>query len=718
MALRPGNPFYFLFSATDQGLVDAATVQIDDVKYSDNPATIDPYPQSLRIQFSLKTPGGGPKLRPLGPGLLTFRPDVVPGKAVPTAAQATAANYANWPTTGRLRLAFSDPDVISRLAALTGLPVVPSDIWYSNVLLTQSFLFQTLPQLPVKKVIGGKGSALAPNAPGALGQIVAGFLMGNFSAQVVAGAQSSDDSQSTLEMPSLAPTSSGGFDFYISTAFAAPPFDGEEKDYENANAVSDNWEPAHPRNGAIPPRLVYRALRNPAQGNLIDGQAGNAIADKVLDGQDSSPAYFPVRFTRIWKPAEDRSVHFPSQVVNVTPQNQGVQAFKQRLASHGILFIAMTPLQQLGGWDFEITLTNPSNKPDREMWWLAGGIQDIWRFPAANVPVTITVPHNGQQLQTIPHILLRRRMGQEVIYDRKARPIGVGASCTYFSLRRTVRALVNNRIAGGRLNFEVFYPPGGTSVRGKNSPTTRSLVRDALGAAPANVILDGGPNHRAGDGIADATQQFQAIGAEAVKLIPVLEQLFPDLVVPQPNGGSPDPGWTIGKTGYFVWQSAVGQFEDNSLKRAFDPAWIGGGGAGALLVWGMASNYQVDPDHTIVRQPGENDIAFRSDIAQAVIAAALEPGAALQFWDKFSDLALIRNHNASPPKNGKPNSLTAEGHSPLFLRFDGPAGNHTGIVVLDQGGETTCTVTGADGQKVLPWYGHRPDAWFAAMWGE
>src|SRR5438445_280451 len=100
MALRAGNPFYFLFSTADQASM--TSLQVDDVPYAANPLLADPYPQSLRIRFSLSGGGGGPKLQPLGPGLLTFRPDPAPGKAIPTPAQTVVANYANWPTIGRL----------------------------------------------------------------------------------------------------------------------------------------------------------------------------------------------------------------------------------------------------------------------------------------------------------------------------------------------------------------------------------------------------------------------------------------------------------------------------------------------------------------------------------------------------------------------------------------------------------------------------------------
>ena len=702
MTLRAGNPFYFLFSSADQALIDTSTIIVSDVAYAANPQVSDPYPQSLRIQFSLTTTGKAPKLRPLGPGLLTFHADPAPGKTVPTPAQAVAANYANWPTLGRLRLTISDPQVLLRLTAITGLPVVPSDIWYSSVNLTQNFLFQSLPALPVTKVIGGKTVTVQPGTADALRQMVSGFLKGKFTAQLVSGSQASADSQSLVDMPELAPTAAGTFDFYITTGFTGKPFDGEEKDYENANSVTDDWEPAHPRNGIIPARLVYRSLRTHATGDIINAALGSAVPDAVLASSATAgvPDYYPIRFTRVWKPVEDRSVHFPSQVVRAEQITTATTfVIEQRLPAHGILFIAQTPIQKLASSDFRISLTNPSGKPEREMWWLTGGVPNVWQDAAANTPITVTLPPANQALQAIPHVLLRRQMGQEVIYDRKGRPTHVGAACTYYSLRRIVRALVNNRISGGRLNFEVFIV--GNRRQGRNTQVTRDLVSEALGAAAAGAVMDGKPDHTGQPGV------------EAPKLIPVLEALFPNIVPPQP-GNEPDPGMTYGKAAYWIWQTGFLVFQDNATKRAFDDTWLGGGGSGALVELGLAADYAVNPGQTTVRvtNPPESDTSFRDRLVADMLAGRLEPGGVLQFWENFSDLTKIRTRTV--PNAG----TTGAGHSPIFLRYSGPAGNPTGMLVLDQTGERVCTRTGNAGASILPWDGFNPDSWIAANWFE
>ena len=706
MALRSGNPFYFLFSTADQVRIDSQSITVEDVPYAAAPISGNPYPQSLRIRFSLSnTQGSAPQIRPLGPGLMTFHADTIPGKSIPTPAQATAANYGNWPTTGTLRLTLRDPEVVERLSSLSGLPAVPNHLWYSKVKLTQSFLFQSLAALREVKAIGGKTLTLPPPPSDAwVRNAIVGFLKGNFSAELKAGAQPSEDSQATVEMPSLEVTQqTGAFDLYVTCAFDGIPFDGEYKDYDVPTGVAP-WEAAHPRYGAIPARLVYRALRTTGSGNMIDAGAGNIVPDTVLapSSVPGVPDYIPVRFTRVWKAVEDRSVHFPSQVVRAEQLTSvSPLVVDQRLPSHGILFIAITPIHRLTSSDFRVSLSNPSNNPQRQMWWLLGNVPEVWRDPASDSPVTITLPPANAPATSIPHVVVRRRMGQEVIYDRKGRPSGLG--CTYFSLRRVVRALVNNRIAGGRLNFEVYYV--GNTRKRQNLQTTRDLVNEALGreadnSFTGNAVFEGKPDH---------TGQP---AEQAPTLIPVLKAMFHDPVALQPPPGG-DPQFTEGRTAYAVWQSMTPEFEGNATRRAFDPAWLGGGGPGALIALGLAADYAVNPDQTVVRAQAQSDVSFRSSVAVAMLTAGtLEPGASLQFWVLFSDLTDIRNRTVAGRGN-----LT--GHSPIFLRYAGPAGNPTGIYVLDQTGqEALCARTGAAGSFILPWDGYNPQAWIAANWLE
>jgi len=721
MALRSGNPFYFLFSPESQDAIDPSTIVVTDVPYSANPLVSDPYPQALRIQFSLKKDvKTAPKLRPLGPGLLTFHFNPEPGKAPPTPPEAIIDNYDKWPTVGRLRLNIHDDKVIARIKAISGLPVAPSDIWYSSVRLTKNFLFQSLPKLPVKKVIAGGKESFPPDTPDGLKQAVSGILNGKYYARLISGRIASGDSQSAVEMPELAETGTGTFDFYITTGFARAPFDGEEKNYENPNSVTDNWEPAHPRNGIIPARLVYRNLRTHSSGDMIDGDIGRPVPDAILASsvRNGVPDYYPVRFTRIWKPKEDFSIHFPSQVVTAKHLPSGAE-IQQRLPAHGILFLALTRIESLAGTDFSISLTNPTQRRRHEMTWLKADVPDVWKLAGATTPVTVTPPVANQSLQAFPHIVLRRRMAQEIIYDRKSRPTGFGRACTFFSLRRTVRALVNNRIAGGRLNFEVYYDRRNRRI-GTNSDVTRELVKDVLGTDAAKV-LDGQPYHRAGESQPHGSlAQDLEIGEQALKCREVLAVLFPELIQPQP--GNPSHAIAVGKASYLVWQSVYEQFQSSSTSDFFSNPWLAGGGAGALLALNFASRYTVspgnNPEDTVGRNPGETDQSFRDRIVKEMLSGNLKAGATLQFWDQFADLDAIRARSVPIPPP-PPHGLVAQGHSPIFLEYIGPPSSPTGIVVLDQTGETHCDRKGNGGAFILPWTSnHDPDAWIATNWTE
>jgi hypothetical protein len=96
-----------------------------------------------------------------------------------------------------------------------------------------------------------------------------------------------------------------------------------------------------------------------------------------------------------------------------------------------------------------------------------------------------------------------------------------------------------------------------------------------------------------------------------------------------------------------------------------------------------------------------------------MLTARLPPGTVLQFWDDSPAYDLLRARDAA---GGEP-----AGHSPIFLRYDGPANAPTGIWVLDQTGktgETRCPVTGVAPRRRLHWHGYEPDLWIAASWTE
>jgi hypothetical protein len=684
--LRAGNVFHFMFAAVDHALIDATTLQVEDVPNSAAPQAGAPYPQSLRLRFKVHDAARPPRVLPLAPGHLRFRAASPP--APPEPAAAVPANYLTFPTVGRLMLTVLDTKKVpagARMEEISGLPVVPGALWFSPVQLPPDFLFTSLPLLP--STIVPKGApAVKPTAPNWLNHAVSGFLKGLVSPVVGVGPTPADDDAAKIAAwPTVVVTAATReVELIVTAASTLPPFDGEPKDFELPQAVEAD-DPAHPGFGAIPARHVYRSLRSSSAGGMIGAATGSPIADRILSAPSTadltSPGYRAVRFTRIWKPERDCSVHFPSQVVHVRRESAtGAEFAKQRLPCHGILFLGLSEAQRLLGSTFAFSLENAGGKPEHELLWLTGEPAEAWRDPASGDAVSYDLQQTAS-----PHIIARRRMGIETIYDRRERPTGDG--CTAFSMRRSVRALVNNRIAGGRLNFEVFFVGGRGGTVGKNKPSTRRLVRDALGAgAAAANVLDGQPD----------VNLLQ--GAIAAKLLVVFERLFPDPVqLPTAGAGA----WPLGKVAYYVWQSGVDLFKDPAARGNFADDWLGGGGAGALVATGLAADYAVNPGQTVVRTTGESDASFRARIVAAMRSGAVQPGAALQFWSNESDLKKIRNRTASGPISG---------HSPMFLR---PEPN--GMTVLDQGGDNVCSV---GGEGYLEWHAYKPDIWIAANWLE
>jgi hypothetical protein len=680
--VRAGNVFSFVFSPVDQALIDETSLIVEDVPSAATPVLGAPYPQSLRLRFKVKDSAKLPSVRPLAPGRLSFQ--LRPGSPSPPApGAAIPGNYPNFPTKGRLMLSIVDTDefpVFERMTAISGLPVVPDTLWYAGVELTADFLFTSLAALGKTKILRKGAKPVLPSAGDWVNHAVSGFLRGRVRPIVALGATPTDDSAAKVAAwPTVVLDAGGNADLVVTAARAIPPFDGLERDMELGPAAAHPEDPAHPRFGAIPARHVYRSLRaKTGIGDMIGAAAGAPVADRVLASSTSGlqiPRYSALRFTRIWKPDAECSVHFPSQVVELrrdTPT--GTLFAEQRLPCHGVLFLGMTQAEMLVGRSFAISLRNPGADKRHELRWLTGEAADPWRDSAATEPVIydlFTTPS--------PHILLRRLTSQEVIYDRRDRPSGDG--CTYFSMRRTVRALVNNQIAGGRLNHEVFFLAARGGTVGRNTPATRALVRDALGTAVATGILDKQPDV---DG---------RPGNEAPKLLRVLEALFP---APVNLATAPADAFSVGKVAYYVWQSAYEVFQGNDSGN-FAPDWLGGGGPAALVVLGLAADYTVNPPQTVPMN--------RAAIVQAMIGAKLlTPGAPLQFWVVPAQLAQIRNRTV-------PSNSIYIGHSPVFLDYQG-----AGMRVLDQNGEPAQCDVAASGH--LRWDGYAPEVWIAANWLE
>jgi len=293
-----------------------------------------------------------------------------------------------------------------------------------------------------------------------------------------------------------------------------------------------------------------------------------------------------------------------------------------------------------------------------------------------------------------------------------------GAACTYMSMRRSVRALVNNRIAGGRLNF-------GPTVTTK---PTRKLIEDAWTLervrrpflrARGEFAVDKGVRRRTVTSASLLTANEPDPDADpgrASWLKPMLRAFFPlDAPAITIDGNQERKEvLSLGAVAYAVWQSDTIAFQDADVKRNFSDA--GRGGPGALVLTGLASGYHLDPER--IASPPEADPVYFGRIVAGMLAR-LEPGAVLQFWALDTDFEAIKARTLVGGKLPPPDNVHY-GHSPVFLRY--PSGvEPAGIRIIDQTGERHCpTVAAPDGSDRLDWtgIGRLEQIWIAANWAE
>ncbi|MDP8930510.1 MAG: hypothetical protein M3O70_18560, partial [Actinomycetota bacterium] len=156
-----------------------------------------------------------------------------------------------------------------------------------------------------------------------------------------------------------------------------------------------------------------------------------------------------------------------------------------------------------------------------------------------------------------------------------------------------------------------------------------------------------------------------------------------------------------------LWQTITEAFEQDRTKRNFSDDHIGRGGPGAVVALALGA-YHSDPS----RNPGEADNAFFDRVVGGMLTD-LRPGAVLQFWDEEGDFLSIKGRTATA-------GLVSFGHSPIFVRYDGPANAPTGIVIIDQFGESVYPVIGSahNRNRRMQWGAASPQIWIAANWEE
>ena len=658
----------FLFTGNDVHQVALDTLELDAGNVA-MPSGMPP--GSMVLKFRQFDPGPV-EVRPLLPGTMRFLPDPAAAGVVPNPATDAfdQAAYANWKTVGRIVIVAADRSVVDLNGMAPDLLIKPNRIWYGPVSLPASFLFDTLTVRLKKAVVTTDAGTVRPNNPNWTKHAIAAFLSGKYAPLVQGAATAAQDERLRFTMPTVCVPQGGDIVLAIATALSQDPQDARRAKFDEPVPDLDRDEPLHPSNGLVPAREVYRKLRPHM---LAEDNADNVL-NAILSDWPNAPRFLPIRFTRTWNPVPNCSATFPRQQVRIQTADGPLTVV---IPAHGIVYVRQDPV---AGGDPPTELTVQVTVIGGMKWLLGGGTS--WQQAGGTTAVEVDLLDADP-----PHICLRLPMSIAIFSDLNF-PRPGGAACTYLSLRRTVRALVDNRIAGGRLNFGVA----------STSPTTRAIIAAAFQGTPASV---GSLAANAPDPAGDPT-----LGAT---LEPILQAFFP-LDAPQQGAAAPT-NYNQGKVAYRLWQSALPEFQQGATKNNFLDAHVGRGAAGSMVSLGLAA-YHIDP----TRNAGESDADYFDRIVAAMFAG-LETGALLQFWNKEADFVKIKARNVL---NADPANLQAYGHSPLFRDYtrDG-AGNVTAIGIVDQSGPSELGVdTDGAGKRLLKWDDAPQQIWIAANWTE
>ena len=724
------RPFLrFPFRLDEHDLIDDDSIEVTDQPFSAEPVPGDPYPQAMRIAFDLAGGTLGPQVLPLFPGSLTFLADPDAPGALPSAADVDPGDttaYAGWRTRGALRVQLVDRQLLADLEH-PALRVAPNTVWMWPVRITAEFLFESLASTGAEGLRSGSiaaaaGARIAAGSSDWLSHAIAGFLGGSFAPVLrLHPTDATQDTVAALPMPRVELTGTAG-ELVVcaarSQAFQdwAPPSPRRTRTCPLPTTEAEIGEhgldlergeadPHHRANGAIPARLVYLTYADA----LIDADPGLPVADAVLRAWPAAPRYVSVRFTRTWQAVPNHSAYLAGESARVTTP---VGTVEQRLPAHGVLFVPEEPASPWPSRQISVGLADGSR-----MLWLDGRGAHRWRVPAAAEPVAfdLSVPpfSTGEEL---PHVIVRRRLADELWVEPCLK---AEASCSYTSLRRLLRALVNNRIAGGRLSFGV----ASTSWR------TRQLIEDAWADAPSvtvpitesdgtvvDQLIDPGPDLCAGN----MPPASDPSTKEQLYLLGILVAFFPEAATKRaPALPDPTQPRTVGRVAYDLYFSILANLRREAITAYYDPLLVGRGGAGGAVYLDLASDVVVDAirgDQETVSQFYDRNVAELLD--------RLEPGAILQQWHTLAMLQAALEAQQGSVADGD----IVGGHAPIFHSFldDAADGLPAGVRVLDQTGLLELpierTFTGSAGSNVdlplgdyrrIPHFSHG-DIWLAA----
>ena len=677
----------FLFSDDDAERIIPTELQVADLPLS------DPWPQGMRLRFKT-TQNARVMVRPLtqcnmrfvvdpnAPGILP-----TPDKVILTPESTRDANYNTWKVVGMLVLELMIASKTLRTLAPT-LLVKPNRIWLGPVTISKDFLFDSL--IKKGKLPRDPVDTLKPTDDPAKELEWQQHAISQFLAGVYDPTVTFNDAL-RVDMPLIGFNAADGIhELKIFAANAAKPEDAEDEEWDPGQSEEARDEarllPAHPRNGVIPARLVYQELRTHMVPAATD--AAKAIRDLVVEPAPAPAprAFFPIRFTRTWNPPAahpyDTSIYFPQQEV-VFRNPALAELRRQRLPAHGILWV--------DGHFFTNFSLGTTIELEGGMRWLPWSA-DVWRRKGELTPVPMST---GPDVQ---HIVVRLPMSKAMLED-DSRPRGDSeTACTYFSMRRSVRAWIDNRIAGGRLSKEVNEKVDHRGDVGKVTTPSETRALFANTGIGASRVSNNSPS----------TSMSAADGVR--ELTPILITLFSDDCVQHPIPDTEPPPdaeiWPQGRAAAYLWQSAQETMKDAKLVRNFSDDHIGRGGPGAIVMLGLAE-YHCDE---LPPEDSSEDTQYMDEIVGIMTNGGLNPGATTQLWRNINFYRGMLDRTTEVPT--PPGPL---GHSPVFARYiRNTGGSITGMRIIDQGREDTYGVLGTPPNRQFV----DGLVWIAANWTE
>jgi hypothetical protein len=505
---------------------------------------------------------------------------------------------------------------------------------------------------------------------------VSRFLQGTYAeAQLRLGETATDDDVIVHAMPSVVMAPDGKVTLIVAIARTQPPQDGDARTLDLVTPGFSRDDPRHPINAGIPARHVYRSAR----AHLIDGDPTAVLADLVLKPWPQARRYFPFKITRTWKDVPNFSVLFPSRtvIVNSTSSTSSID-IELPIPAHGVVYVSQDPaspeptppLLNL------ISIKGPSTSGTTTF--LDGTTPDAWKVKSSTTSLPLSTNSSS-------HVILRRPLREEIL-DDPVFPAPGGPRCTYMSLRRATRALVDHRLTGGRLTHE---------NKGKTSKETHNLMIAAWNPTAAKILLNGRPIP-------------QASPAMARELEKIWQLFFPEDVAANDIDGTGNLDRTViydgGEMMYRLWQTIEEALAGNGTKRNFSNEHVGTGAPGAIVAVGLSQGFLTRPSHI---HPSPTVAEMNANVTDML--TRLTPGCVLQFWNDRVDYQHERLRSGSGP--------TSYGHSPIFRAYmpNDVHGVPQGIKVVDQfGGNSDCPVIGGR----ITWNGEQQDIWIASQWDD